>query len=260
MNTLMSFRTVSEWPDPAAQAVSITAPTRAGLLIELEALLGDSRGFALATLNLDHLVKLGRLTAFREAYWQQSHVVADGNPVIWLQRLAGRPVELVPGSELIVPLAAMAGRLGVRVALLGSNEATLALAAARLEATCPGLTVVVRLAPPQGFDPESAEAEAALRVIEASGARLCFLALGAPKQEILAARGHMMLPQVGFVSIGAGLDFIAGSQTRAPAWVRRMALEWAWRMVLSPRRLVRRYADCALVLPGLALSAWRARA
>lgn len=254
----MSFRTLSE--QPAAQAVCITTPTRAALLAEVEALLRAGKGFALATLNLDHLVKLGRLPAFRTAYLRQSHVVADGNPVVWLQRLAGRPVDLMPGSELILPLATLAGRLAVPVALLGSNAATLALAAARLEATCPGLTVVARIAPLQGYDPESAVAETDLRQIAASGARLCFLALGAPKQEMLAARGHVMLPEVGFVSIGAGLDFIAGSQTRAPAWVRRLALEWAWRMMLNPRRLARRYADCALILPGLALSAWRARA
>ena len=55
----------------------------------------------------------------------------------------------------------------------------------------------------------------------ASGARICLLALGAPKQEILAARGFARHPQLGFLSIGAGLDFIAGHQTRAPVWVRK---------------------------------------
>ena len=101
------------------------------------------------------------------------------------------------------------------------------------------------------------EIDEILAELAASGARLCFLALGAPKQEILAARGHGLLPQVGFVSIGAGLDFIAGAQVRAPVWVRRIAMEWAWRMLGNPRRLAKRYAQCALVLPGLMAQAKR---
>ena len=202
-------------------------------------------------------MKLARDPAFRAAYLAQSHVVADGNPVVWVQKAAGQPVELIPGSELIAPLAALAARLDVPVALLGSTEAVLARAAAALEAGHPGLRVVARIAPPQGFDPAGSPGEAALAELAASGARLCFLALGAPKQEILAARGHGLLPQVGFVSIGAGLDFIAGAQVRAPVWVRRIAMEWAWRMLGNPRRLAKRYAQCALVLPGLMAQAKR---
>ena len=243
----------------ATGPIAITTPTRAALLAEIETLLAKGQGFALATLNLDHLVKLHHLAAFRAAYAAQTHVVADGNPVVWLQRLAGHPVELVPGSELVVPLAAITARLGVPVALLGSTPETLDLAAARLVKSYPNLAIVARIAPPQGFDPDSPGGEAALRAVGASGARLCFVALGAPKQEILAACGRILLPDVGFASIGAGLDFIAGAQTRAPRWVRRIAMEWAWRIALSPRRLARRYLDCGLILPGLAWQAWRSR-
>lgn len=257
MHDVISFRPTSAAATPAS--VAITTPTRAALLAEIERLLVAGQGFALATLNLDHLVKLRRLAAFRVAYAAQTHVVADGNPVVWLQRLAGRPVELVPGSELIDPLAALAARLGVPVALLGATSETLDRAADRLLNACPGLSIVARLAQPQGFDATGPAGEAALRAVKASGARLCFLALGAPKQEMLAARGHALLPEVGFVSIGAGLDFLADTQTRAPLWVRRLALEWMWRMALSPRRLALRYLDCALILPGLALQAWRER-
>ena len=71
-----------------------------------EARLGAGRGFSVATLNLDHAVQLRRNPAFRSAYAAHSHVTADGNPVVWLSRLAGqREVSLVPGSELIAPLA-----------------------------------------------------------------------------------------------------------------------------------------------------------
>jgi N-acetylglucosaminyldiphosphoundecaprenol N-acetyl-beta-D-mannosaminyltransferase len=238
----------------------VNFPTEAALMTDLETCLAQGRGFAIATLNLDHVVKLRRDAAFRAAYQAQSHVVADGNPIVWLMRLAGRPdVALVPGSELIAPVAALAARLGVPVALLGSTAPVLRTAADRLMADHPGLTVAACLAPPYGFDPTSPAADAVLDQVAASGARICLLALGAPKQEILAARGFARHPALGFLSIGAGLDFIAGHQTRAPVWVRKIAMEWLWRMLGNPRRLARRYLDCALVLPSLAGAAIRSR-
>ena len=239
--------------------VHITTPTRDALLADLGARLQHGHGFTLATLNLDHAVKLRTNRAFREAYLAQSHVVADGNPIVWLCRLAGYAVELVPGSELVNPLAALAAKHGRGVALFGSTAETLELVAQRLEAAHPGLKVVARIAPPMGFDPFGPEAERLLGQVRDSGAGLCFLALGAPKQEILAARAATLVPDCGFASIGAGLDFIAGHQTRAPVWVRRIAMEWFWRMMTNPKRLAARYAACAAILPGLSLSALRSR-
>lgn len=238
----------------------VNFPTEAALLADVEAQLKAGKGFAIATLNLDHVVKMRRDPAFLRAYLAHSHVVADGNPIVWMSRLAGRPVSLVPGSELIAPVAALAARLGTPLAFLGSTGPVLALAAERLKADYPGLEVAASLAPPYGFDPECAAADALLDQIAASGARICLLALGAPKQERLAARGLARHPGLGFLSIGAGLDFIAGHQTRAPVWVRKIAMEWLWRMLTNPRRLARRYLDCALVLPSLAGQALSTRA
>jgi len=240
---------------PGAGEIGVTTSARDTLLAEMEARLRDGDGFAVATLNLDHVVKLRRDPAFRAAYVAQSHVVADGNPIVWLCRLAGRQVELVPGSDLIAPAMALAARLSVPVGLIGSTEAVLERAAARLEEAEPGLRVVARIAPPMGFDPAGPAAAAVLEQVAGTGARLVLLALGAPKQERLAALGRVRQPGLGFVSIGAGLDFIAGTQRRAPVWVRMLALEWLWRMLGDPARLAGRYAACAAVLPRLALTA-----
>lgn len=238
----------------------VNFPTEAALLADVEAHLRAGRGFAIATLNLDHVVKMRRNPAFLRAYRAHSHVVADGNPIVWMAHLAGRgDVELVPGSELIEPMAALAAWLGTPLAFLGSTETVLRAAADRLEAEHKGLKVAACLAPPFGFDPESAAADTMLDEIAASGARICLLALGAPKQELLAARGIARHPQMGFLSIGAGLDFIAGQQVRAPVWVRKIAMEWLWRMLSNPKRLARRYLDCALVLPSLTGKALAAR-
>ncbi|MDO5704824.1 MAG: WecB/TagA/CpsF family glycosyltransferase, partial [Paracoccus sp. (in: a-proteobacteria)] len=111
--------------------IGITHPTRADLLSDLAAHLAGPQGFTLATLNLDHLVKLRRDRDFLSAYQAHSHIVADGNPVVWLSRLAGHQVELIPGSELVQPLAALAAQTGTPVGLLGSTDEVLALTAQR---------------------------------------------------------------------------------------------------------------------------------
>ncbi|WP_245243209.1 WecB/TagA/CpsF family glycosyltransferase [Pararhodobacter sp. SW119] len=237
----------------------VNTATRAELLDALEARLARGEGFSVATLNLDHLVKLRADAAFRAAYARHSHVVADGWPVVVLRRLAGRPVDLVPGSDLVGPLMAHAARHGIPVGFLGSTEAALTRAADRLQAEYPGLKVVARISPPFGLDPNSKEAGEALQQLARSGARVCLIALGAPRQEVLAARAVESLPRCGFISVGAGLDFIAGSQRRAPLWMRRVGLEWLWRMLSDPRRLTGRYIRCAMILPGLTQAALRMR-
>jgi exopolysaccharide biosynthesis WecB/TagA/CpsF family protein len=259
MENLIVFHSPGRGAADAATPVFVGIASQAALLADLETLMRAGEGFAVATLNLDHLVKLRRSAAFQQAYAQHSHVTADGMPVVWLHRLAGRRIDLVPGSDLVRPLAALAAAMRIPVALFGSTPAVLERAAVRLRAEAPGLCIVDCIAPPHGFDPDGPEAAAFLDRLAASGARLCFLALGAPKQERLALRGRKLMPACGFVSIGAGLDFVAGHERRAPPWVRRLAMEWAWRLAGNPRRLARRYLDCALILPGLGLAALRAR-
>lgn len=239
--------------------VAVNTPSKGALLADIDSRLSTGRGFTVATLNLDHVVKLRLDQAFRAAYAGHSHVVADGNPIVWLERLAGRRAELTPGSELVEPVAAIAARFRVPVALVGSTEPALRRAGDALVKRHPELDIAARIAPPMGFDPTGSEADAVIDRLAASGARLCFLALGAPRQEVFAIRAQDRLPGTGFLSIGAGLDFLAGTQVRAPRWVRSLAAEWLWRLCSNPRRLAGRYAACLAILPGLAGEAIRAR-
>ena len=245
--------------DFAGHTVTVNMATRAALLAEIRRRFDAGEGFALATLNMDHLVKLAASPDFAAIYAAQDLVVADGRPVVALARLAGRQVDLVPGSDLVLPLARTAAAAGVTVALVGSTEAALADAETALCAAVPGLRIALRLAPSARFDPAGDEAAAILQRLDADGIGLCFLALGAPKQETLALRGRSLAPGVGFASVGAGLDFLGGHQRRAPLWMRRLALEWLWRMLGDPRRLGPRYLRSFAILPGHALRALRRR-
>lgn len=230
---------------------AITVPSQSVLLSDLRWRMSCGQGFAVATMNLDHVVKLQQDPGFRRAYAAQTHVTADGRPIVWLSALAGRHVGLVTGSDLVEPLAALCAEMRAPVAMVGSTSEALAEAAGKLQTRHPGLEIAALLSPPMGFESESVEADTLIERLKQSGARVCLLALGAPKQERFAATARQVLPGMGFVSVGAGIDFVAGTQVRAPRVVRFLALEWLWRLLGNPRRLFRRYAQCAAILPGL---------
>lgn len=217
--------------------------------------LKSGRGFSFFTLNLDHLVKLREGGAFRRAYAQATFVSADGAPVVRLARRQGAELVRTTGADLVLPLCAAAQEDGVSIHLFGSSPDSLEAACLELKRRFPRLHIAACESPPMGFDPTSADAEAAARRIALSGAGLCFVALGAPKQEIFAVHAAQKHPGVGFVCIGAALDFISGRQVRAPGFMQKTGLEWFWRLANHPRRLGLRYARCALVYADLAVLA-----
>ena len=203
------------------------------------------------TLNLDHAVKLRKDKVFRRAYRRAGLITADGFPIVLACGLQGKRVSRVPGSDLIVPISAEAARSGKSIYLFGSSLQVLTKTSRLLDERYPGLTIAGVFAPPQGFDPISEEARRCIATIGNSGADLCFVALGAPKQELFADLGKNLLPNTSFVCIGAGLDFIAGAQVRAPHWMQHWGLEWLWRAASDPQRLLYRYLLCMGALPGI---------
>lgn len=243
----------------SGRTIRINMATRTELEAEISRRFRAGEGFALATVNLDHLAKMSGSPDFVDIYARQDLVVADGRPVVWLSRLARRPVSLMPGSDMVRPLCRLARAEGMRIALVGSTEAALRDAEAALTRAVPGLEVALCIAPSGDFDPQGEEAGRILAALGEAGVGLCFLALGAPRQEALAARGRSEAPAVGFASVGAGLDFLGGHQHRAPRWMRALALEWLWRALSSPRRMIPRYARCFAILPGQTARALRKR-
>jgi N-acetylglucosaminyldiphosphoundecaprenol N-acetyl-beta-D-mannosaminyltransferase len=211
---------------------------------------GSSAAQTVFTLNLDHVVKMRSDPAFRAAYARAGLITADGFPVVLAGNLQGVRFDRVAGSDLVAPICAEAARKAKSIYLFGSSPDVLFQASQALYQSNPGLHIAGVLAPPQGFSPTSDEARRCVDTIGASDTDLCFVALGAPKQELFADFAKQMLPNVSFVCIGAGLDFITGAQVRAPYWMRRTGLEWLWRVAKSPGRLLHRYLLCIAALPG----------
>ena len=243
---LAVLATVDGWP--------INIATIDQAVVEIVQAAKRKENFAAFTLNLDHLVKLRADGRFRDAYEKARFVTADGAPIARLASQQGSRIERTTGADLLVPLTEACARETVPIYLFGTTDDVLARTGLELaQRTDFKLNIAGTASPERDFDPEGAAADAALEQIKASGARLCFIALGAPKQEIFAARAVEQGVDVGFVCIGAALDFIAGAQARAPEVMRKNGLEWLWRLGTNPVRLGGRYARCALVLAELTL-------
>lgn len=169
-------------------------------------------------------------------------VVADGMPLVWASRLAGTPLpERVTGADLIWSLSELAASRGWPIYLLGGPQGVAARAAGQLVERHPGLVVCGVDAPPYGFDACDGGREKVRRKVVGAGPRLVFVGLGFPRQDRLIAELRRELPDAWFVGCGAAIAFAAGTVRRAPVWMRRAGLEWAFRLVSEPGRLARRY-------------------
>ncbi|ACB96228.1 WecB/TagA/CpsF family glycosyltransferase [Beijerinckia indica] len=217
-------------------------------------LLLSDESFTVFTINLDHIVKLKRESKFAKAYNAAEIVTADGFPIVLIGRLLNKKVKRTTGADLIEPVCAEAARKGIGIFLCGSTHHSLQFASQYLCTKFPNLDVRGYVAPPYGFDPEGRDADELIKIIDHSGARIAFLAFGAPKQEVFSHRAAQHVSGMALLSIGAGLDFLSGHQLRAPDLIRKLNLEWAWRLASNPRRFARRYADCLSILPGLIIS------
>jgi N-acetylglucosaminyldiphosphoundecaprenol N-acetyl-beta-D-mannosaminyltransferase len=200
------------------------------------------RGGWIATPNVDHLRAATVDPGLAELIRGADLSVADGAPVVWAGRLAGRPVpERVAGADLLWSLCAAAAEDGKSIYLLGGDTGVPDRAAEVLRATYPGLRVAGTCSPPFGFDKDDEELGRCREALLAARPDVVFVGLGFPKQELLIQRFAETLPAAWWLGCGAAIPFAAGDLARAPRWMRRTGLEWFFRLVSEPRRLFRRY-------------------
>jgi exopolysaccharide biosynthesis WecB/TagA/CpsF family protein len=201
-------------------------------------------GFCFYTINLDHLVKLRYDAEFAAAYRAADFVSADGWPIVWLLRRQGDNVQRTTGADLVDPLCASAAENRLPVYFIGPGREQQRDALNILQRRHPDLMIAGAEWPTLSRDFSGLEADWIADRIRDSRARLCFVSLGAPKQELLAQALRRRCPDVGFLCVGAALDFISGHTARAPRLVQALRLEWLWRTASDPRRLGPRYLKC----------------
>jgi exopolysaccharide biosynthesis WecB/TagA/CpsF family protein len=168
-------------------------------------------------------------------------VTPDGQAVFWALNLLHRCSlpDRVCGPVLTLEVCRAAEREGLPIFLYGAREETLELLTAGLRKRFPGL--VIAGSEPSKFGVVSdVEMRALAARIGRSGARMCFVGLGCPRQEVFVyeCRARLSMP---LLAVGAAFDFHAGLLRRPGALVQRMGLEWAYRVAQEPRRLAGRY-------------------
>jgi N-acetylglucosaminyldiphosphoundecaprenol N-acetyl-beta-D-mannosaminyltransferase len=164
-------------------------------------------------------------------------VVADGIGVVWASRRVGCPLpERVPGIELMEALCARAEAEGWAVFLLGGLPGVAEQAALALSRRWPRLRVA---GTHHGYFSEDGPV---VEQVARSGAQVLFCGLGSPRQELWLARNLARLGVQLAMGVGGSLDVLAGRTPRAPLWLRRLHLEWLYRLLREPRRWRRQLA------------------
>jgi N-acetylglucosaminyldiphosphoundecaprenol N-acetyl-beta-D-mannosaminyltransferase len=215
-----------EMPE-AVEVVLAAARTRAPLAVSALAVHGVMTGVESDT----HRARLNEMDM----------VVPDGQPVRWALNLLYRYglKERVFGPILMLELCEAAAREGLSIYLYGSTPETLAALEEKLVARFPGLRIAGRRPSRFGTLDQAAKEEVAAEIRE-SGAAICFVGLGCPRQETFswAMRDLVGVP---VLAVGAAFDFNADLARQAPAWMQRNGLQWLHRLAGDPRRLWRRY-------------------
>jgi exopolysaccharide biosynthesis WecB/TagA/CpsF family protein len=207
--------------------------------LPVAAAFGRERFGYVVTPNVDHLIRYHDDPVFRALYADATYVLLDGRFLSGVLRfLDGIRVRVCTGSDLTAQLFARIIAPDDRIVLIGSTSEQ-----ARLLAERYGLTGLCHYNPPMGFIRDAREVEACVRFVEAhSPFRFCFLAVGAPQQEILAQalKSRGVARGMG-LCIGGSVNFLTGVERRAPRWIQRAGMEWLFRLMNNPYRLAKRY-------------------
>jgi N-acetylglucosaminyldiphosphoundecaprenol N-acetyl-beta-D-mannosaminyltransferase len=188
----------------------------------------------------------GVMESVRDEEIRQAHnaaglVLPDGMPLAWLLRHSGyTSADRVCGPDLMQAIFEQFQQTGYRHFLYGATWHTLEMLKRNLQSKFPACRIVGAHAPP--FRPAGAhEDNAVIEEINVSAADIIWVGLSTPKQELWMARHRHRLSAPALIGVGAAFDFHSGLVRRAPRWLQRTGLEWAFRMAMAPRRLSKRY-------------------
>lgn len=203
-------------------------------------------------LNVAKFVQMRRNVELRHDVEAADMVGLDGMGLVLALRLFGaRHVERVAGIDLMETLFAECARRGLKPYVLGARADMLERACEIARQRWPGLAFAGMRDGYFGAD-EAAEVAAAIRK---SGADCLFVAMPTPEKERFLGRHGAALGVPFVMGVGGAIDVLAGSIRRAPLWMQRAGLEWLYRLIQEPRRMLWRYASTNMGFAGLMLGA-----
>jgi N-acetylglucosaminyldiphosphoundecaprenol N-acetyl-beta-D-mannosaminyltransferase len=190
------------------------------------------------SINAAKLVALRKDLALRNIVNRCGLVNADGQAVVWASRLLGDPLpERVAGIDLMFALIEMAEREGYGIYILGARSEVLETAVGLLREAHPNLRIVGHR---DGYFPEERSQDVA-QGIRASQAQVLFLAMSSPRKERWLGEYGPSLDVSLLMGVGGAIDIVAGITRRAPVMWQRLGIEWLYRLLQEPRRMLPRY-------------------
>ena len=204
--------------------------------------LEELKGNYICVSNVHTTVMAFRDAEYRRVQNSAAMALPDGQPLSIVSRRRGyAQAQRVPGPDLMPAILALSQEKGYTHYFYGSTEQTLARLRKVLLTKYPKLKIAGMYAPPFSKLTQ-AEDEEDIRRINDSGADFVWVALGAPKQEnwMFGHRGRVNGLMIG---VGAAFDFIAGTSKRAPMWMQRLCMEWVFRIMQDPGRMLPRYLN-----------------
>lgn len=169
---------------------------------------------------------------------EKTRVFADGIGIRLAGKIMDHPiVDNVNGTDLFPLLCERCAEVGQSLFLLGAQPGVAAEVKRRMEHRYPKLRIV---GTHHGYFPHD-DCQDVIDEINASGADILLVAFGAPLQEAWIHRYRDQLRPSVKMGVGGLFDFFSGRIRRAPLWVRKLSMEWCWRLAMEPRRMWRRY-------------------
>ncbi|MBN1127117.1 MAG: WecB/TagA/CpsF family glycosyltransferase [Sedimentisphaerales bacterium] len=201
------------------------------------------------TLTNPHSIFLSfRETDMRNANRDAALTLPDGIGIIVAAYLLGYPrCRRVTGPGLMLYLCDHGRKYGLRHFFYGGQRGVAGLLADRLQEKYDGLRVAGTYCPPfRELSPK--EDFLTIEIINSTKPDIVWVGLGAPKQEKWMLHHWGKITSSAMIGVGAAFDFHSGNVSWAPRWIRSSGLEWAYRLLLEPRRMWRRNLDSPLFM------------
>ncbi|NMF60573.1 WecB/TagA/CpsF family glycosyltransferase [Pseudanabaena yagii] len=191
--------------------------------------------------NVHMLVEAWQNSPFADVLKDADLVTPDGMPLVWMMKMLGhQKAQRVAGMDIFQAVCKQAQTNQISIFLLGSETYVLDKISQRLQTEFPDLKVAGTESPP--FRPLSNTADMDMvQIVNASGAKILFVALGCPKQELWMAQ-HRDKIQAVMIGVGGVFPVYAGVLKETPKFMQVSGLEWVFRLSQEPRRLWKRYA------------------
>ncbi len=218
--------------------LDIHAATMDDALQDVERAVAQRKGLNIGMLNAAKIVNMQRNPELMQDVCGSDLLMADGSSVVTASRLLGQPLpERVAGIDLMYRILEQGAERGYRIYCLGASEEVSQKVAAKIAENYPGNVLAGRQ---HGYFSDEDAPEVAANIARAKPDVL-FVAMTSPKKEQFMARWNRTMRVPVVHGVGGSFDVLAGKVKRAPLIWQRAGLEWLYRALQEPRRLMGRY-------------------